>query len=380
MKRTTKFIALVVAILVLLAGCQGLTDTSWVFERGEQRLPAGLYILFINDAFMRGGGELIEAWVEWSNENPDQEEGGPPDILDMTPEEMFEVEFEGMRFYDWVVAEAQNSARRYFAVLDLLEKYDIESDMLQMALAMATARTDFQENEQFYTSLGIGENSVLLFYIHDIDLHSLFNGLYGPGGPYEVPQEELRAHFGESFLAGQELIFVKDTPIFSGDETEEEAAAAIEEAEELLAELRELAQEFLERLLEGEAFEQLQYEREMMFAFDTDGIVRQPPGTLDFIITQENEFFFNQAVLDGLPTLSFGEAGIFEDEWVIAVVRRLDPFAIEDATEGYMDMIVRTMRFDDYFLPMLDELGSTLPLRVNNAAVNRYTLANLMQS
>jgi len=383
MKRTTKFFALVVALIVLLSGCQGLTDTSWAFEHEGQRLPAGTYILFINDAFLRGADMLVQDRIDWDNarigmeeEYPDQ---GPPDIFAMTSEEMFDTPLEGMRFYDWVTAEAQNLSRRYFAVNALLAQHEIEPSLEDMAQAMMSASAEYQDGQQFYRQLGVGETSLLLFFIHGVNHGALFEGLYGSGGPYEIPQAEIRAHFDEQFVAGQEIIFLKAEPFLTGDETEEEAAEIIQAAEETNEEIRELAQEFLERLLAGEAFEQLQYEHELEFSPNPENVMRQPPGVLDFLTRRDNVFHHNQAVLDGLDALSVGDAGVFEDEWVIAVVRRLDTLANQDAVDEQMSEILNYLRYEDHFLPMLDELGKTLPLRVNNNAINRYTLGTLWQ-
>ena len=376
MKRITKFIALVVALLVFLTGCQAtMTDTSWAFELEGERLPAGVYILFMNDAFMRATDIMVDEWMAWEEEYEGQER--PPSVFDMTPDEIFDAKVEGMRVYDWVLAEAQDLTRQHLAVKSMLTQFGIEPDSELLADTLASARNDYRTHEQFFRAIGVAESSLAMTYRAAADQIALFRGLYEEGGPFEIPQSELNAYFDENFLRGQELIFFKEMPTFTGEETDEELAEAIAANEEANEELRELAQEFLERLEGGEAFEQLQYERDLMFSPNPELVDRQAPGVLDFLARRDVQFF-NPAVLEGLGTLSTGEAAIFEDDWVIAVVRRLDTFADQAALDQHLDMLLWTMRFEDHFIPLIEETARTLPLFVNTAAINRYSPRILM--
>ena len=378
MKRITKFIALAVALLVLLAGCQ-FRDTSWVFELNDERVPAGAYILVLNDNLVRGANILIEEWLEWEEEYPDQER--PPAIFDATPSEALNFEIEGMRLEDWALAETNNFFRQHFAVRTLLDRYDIEPDVLEMFFAIHAASSEYSQQEQMFREMGVGEGSLTFVYLSNASLGSLFRGLYEQGGPREIPEDEFAAYFEENFVAGQEIVFVKEEPVLTGEESEEERAEIVRAAQEANQELRELAESFLERLLSGEyTFEQLHYERDLMYSPDPSGVMLQPPGALDFVTRIEGAFLFNEAVIEGLPTLSVGEAGVFEDDWVIAVVRRLD---LSDADQNVLDEerdeFLWGTRFEDDFMPLLEELGESLPIVTNQAAVNRYTPRFLME-
>ena len=378
MKRITKFIAIVASLLIFLTSCQ-MRDTSWVFAYGEERMPAGAYILLVNNAFSRGHDILLNEWWELAEEYPEQER--EPSISQLLQEgrldEVFNLQIEGVRLYDWVLAEAQAQARQHFAVSYLMAEHGIEADPSDMLMALLEAQAAYAMDEEFFRSIGVVETSMVYIHISTTNLFALFEGLYSRGGPYEIPEAELIAYF----FAGQELIFPKEIPELTGEKTEEEMAQVQQAAREANEELRELAQEFLERLQDGEAFELLQYELALMFSPNPDAVERQRPGAFDFLAMKDSPIH-NQATLDGLNILSVGNAGIFEDDWVIAVVRRLDTSAVmaamnEQAMDDQIENLIWTTRFEDYFLPMIEELANTLPIDVNNAALNRYTLSVL---
>ncbi|MCL2856443.1 MAG: hypothetical protein FWE19_01790 [Oscillospiraceae bacterium] len=377
MKRITKFIALAVALLVFLAGCQ-MTDTSWVFELEDERIPAGTYMLFLNEHLTRGTNMLIEEWIEWM-EQADENSEEPPNIFEMSADEILNVQLEGMRMQDWALAETQNFIRQFFAVRTLLVEHDIEPDIFESAIALMSANAEYRENEQRFREMGVAESSLALAYLSSVNMSALFNGLYGEGGPYEIPQAELSAHFDENFVAGQELIFFKYIPPLTGEESEEERAEIVQEFQEANDGMRAVAQDFLERLESGEyTFEQLQFERELLFSPNPEDVMQQRPGILDFVTSIDNPTHHNQIVVDGLTELSVGEAGIFEDELIITVVRRLDVFSVEGAMDEHMNAAIWALRFEDVFMPMLEELGATLPVVVNSAAVSRYNPSFLM--
>ena len=375
MKRIIKIIALVITMLVLFTSCR--TDTSWVADWGEERLPAGSYILFLEDSYNRGLQMLVDEYLEWEEAGIDLDER--PSIFDMDVEDILELELEGIRFYDWVHIEARNSIYRYFAVRALLDEYDIEADLFEMGMAIMGANDEYRAHEESFRSMGIGEHSLVLNRMSAVNHVALFLGLYDRGGVYAIPQDEIRAYFEENFVAGNELIFFKEMPHLLGEETEEEIAQEMQRVQEVNIELRELAEEFLERLQGGESIEQLQYERDLMYTSEPELINVQAPGVLDFITrVEEHNIHHNEIVVEGLQSLSVGESGIFEDEWLIVVVRRLDVLANQRAMNEQMEELVWSMRFEDSFLPLLDEVGRTLPITINEAAINRYTLSRLI--
>ena len=377
-KPLKKLVALSLAILILLAGCQ-TTDTSWAFELEGERLPAGAYILFQNQALMTATDRLYQDWLDWErSDDPDAPE--PAFVFDLSPSEMLAAEIDGISMRDWVINEAQRLARQHFAVLALLDEFEIAVDPVLLAQADAAAQRDYQQGEADFREIGVAESSLALVYRASVSLNALFDGLYGEDGVQQVPEAEIRAYFDENFIRGQELFFWKDEvyPEYFEDEAELVEAQRAADAEN--ARLRELASAYFERLSAGEAIEDLQYELDLELRGEDAGVTRSPTGGLDIILRRDtqNHFMFSQEMIDTLISTAVGQSAMTENDSAIILVRRLDLFESTSDLEDYRAEIIHSLRHGDQFFAMLDERAAELPVIVNQNAINRYSPSRLL--
>ena len=362
MKRMKTFLAITIATLIFLTGCQ-LRDTTWVYELDGERLPAGVYILFLDQALLSATELYHEEWLTWEPAYPDQER--PPSLWDVTPSEMLNLPVEGVRFYDWMVTEAQRLSRQYFAVYSLLEQYEIPMDPDLVEQTDQEARTDFQGRRDLLHEIGVAESSLIRVHRFALALNTLFHGLYDEDGPHAVDEDELREFFEANYVRGSYMLFWKDALSPTEDETEE----ALREVEEANAELRQLAETLLVRVNEGEDL--------MTFWGELDPSVVRFSGEL-FIVAKKDNHSFDEIAIDGLAQTRVGQGGIFESDTFIALVQRMDVLENEaDLTMRRRELSFH-LRYEDHFNPMLDQRGSELPLIVNEASIRRYSPANLM--
>jgi len=367
--------ALTIAILMLITGCQ-TADASWVFEHEGERLPAGAYILFMNQALGDATRMLQAEWFEWEPSYEGEE--WPPHPFDMSDREILNSDIEGMRLYDWVIREAGRISMRHIAASSMLSQYGISLDQTEIADAETAARREYQQQSRVFRDIGVAESSLVLIRKSPITLNALFDGLYGPGGAYEVPQREIMSYFEDNFVKGQQLLFWK-TQVFEGDyETEEDLAEARRLAVEANEELMRLALDFMERLEEGEAIEDLQYDLSRHFSADPDSVVRTEDGELDFIIRRDNFNALTQTEMESLLNAPVGESLLVEDDEVIMLMRRLDILENPQDLEDHQESILFWLRHDDVFLPLLDQRGEELAVIVNEAAIRRYSPSRLM--
>ena len=371
-KPLKKLAALSLALLILLAGCQ-TADTTWAFELEGERLPSGAYILFQNQALINATDRLYQDWLAWDR-SEDREGPEPAFIFDLSPSEMLSVEIDGMAMRDWVVIEGQRLARRHFAVLSLLDEYEIEVDPALLAQADAAARREYQQSEASFREIGVAESSLALTYRSSVSLNALFEGLYGEEGAQPVPEAEIRAYFDENFFRAQHLFFWKDEVHPEDFEGQAELAEAQRLAEQENARLRELANTYLERLRDGEAIEDLQYELDVELGGEDASFGRSRPGGLDVIIRRDtqNHFLFPQEMMDALGATAPGQSAMVESDSAIILIRRLDIFERASDLEDHREEIVHSLRHGEPFFAMLDERADELPIVANQNALSRY--------
>jgi len=394
--------ALTIAILILVTGCQ-TTDTSWVFEHEGERLPAGAYILFMNQALGDASTMLQTEWFEWE---PSYEgEDWPLHPFDMSEREILNSNVEGMRLYDWVVREARQISVRHIAVSSMLSQYGISPDPTEIEDAETAARREYRQGGRAFRDIGVAESSLALIHESTVMFNTLFDGLYGPGGAYEVPQQEIMSYFEDNFIKGQRLSLWKTQVFEENYETEEELAEARRLADEENEGLMQLAIEFMERMEAGEAIEDLHYDLSRHLSPDPDSVVRRATGEFDFIIRRDNIHVLTETEMESLVNTPAGESVLVEGQEAIAMIRRLDmpetPQDLEEHSEAILlwlrhadafmqivnqrgeeptvvEAIIFWLRYDDVFLPMLDQRGEELAIIVNDAAIRRYSPSRLM--
>ena len=370
MKLMKKIAAVLLALMILLTGCHIASDTTWALEHDGERLPSGAYIMFMNQALIDALDILHREWMAWepAYDGDTSLPTHPEDVE--SGREMLDLIIDGMRLYDWLINEAQDRARQHFAVQHKMNELGITVDPEELEFSAMNSSMVYQAQADDFRAIGVAESSLILVNQSAIAFNTLFFEMYEPGGAYEVPEQEIRDYLSENFIRGHILNIWKPWPLSRGNfETDQAYDEATQARDAQISEFRQLAQSTLERLRAGEDVAQLQYEMDMI----TRGTAAMSdPETFDILARRDEDHTFATAI-EGLIGMSVGQAGVFEDDNMITIARRLDVFDGEEALESVRDDILYSLRFDDHFMPMLEELGhTTLSIRVNNAAIRRY--------
>lgn len=370
MKRFVKPLAVFLAAFILLTGCQ-MTDTSWAYSYNEETMPAGLYINYLLTSYSDAVNKLYEEEQAAMLLNYDPDAAS---VADMKMKDVLKLELEGVPVSDWVTANTQKLAKRYFAVNAKMAEAGVTQSQADIDTAATAARSSMDSYSELYRTNGIAESSLALSIQSELAKEQLFLELYGKGGQLEVPESELKEYFSSKYAKMQHMYFVKPTiNSVEYDESDPEGTKNEEKLAQLQTEIEANARGYFERLEGGESIEDLVYEREKEQSEDPDSVTKYNAGELDFIISDEDVAYVGQTMLDGIFSAKPGDYLFLEDDNYYYLVHVLDVLEDPDDMDSYRDNLLYEMRFEDVYLPMLDELGGTLELTVNQNSLNRYT-------
>ncbi|MGI6404227.1 MAG: hypothetical protein ACOX0K_08495 [Oscillospiraceae bacterium] len=390
MKQITKLLAVLLAVTLLLAGCQ-TANTSWVYSYQEDSMPAGVYICMLLNAYGEAVTKLQEAQdaeiaaLQESLGEGAELENTPKRISERKPKEIYRMQLDGMSVSDWMVQRADQSAREYYAVQNKMQELGLSLSQADIAGTLSSAASAIENTPEFYKKNGIAENSLALMLQNDLAVHQLFHALYEEGGEFEVSQEELSAYFAETYSKIKMMFFYK---VNESDLSEEEAADS-EQAAKLVEEkneaLRQKAQGYLTRLQAGEAIEDLNTEYELETAKEsvegTEDAVPEveptKPGELNMIVTEAQASYYGEPLIRAAFDTPVGEAVLVEDTNFFFLVQRADILEDPADLQSYQENLLHAMRYDSDFLPKLEEWGRALDIQVNQAAVSRYLPSKL---
>ncbi|MDR2908645.1 MAG: peptidyl-prolyl cis-trans isomerase [Oscillospiraceae bacterium] len=412
MKRLTKLLAVLLAVLLPLAGCQ--SDTSWVYSySGGRTIPAGLYIYLqmqsFSEAFSALYQEEMDEYLATLSATPtDAEASAAPEeaksVYDMEYDEILAQQVEDVPVSQWVDKNSDTLARRFMTAQVKLEELGKSLTEEQLALYKNTARQAFASaaysydatgnpisGEKYFTGMGVSESSLALAYQYSDTLALHFEALYGKGGELEVPEDEILAYFKDNFVRGQQIVMAKPTEddmpqiLNPGEgELDEDAQAAVdliaEQNETALvameAELKALADSLYGRMQAGEAIEELTLEYDKYNSADGTAEIKET-GSLDFIVLNDDYSAYGQEVVDGLAALEPGKSSLIENDTSFILIRRLDLMEKPEDLEAHRLGLLIDLRYESDYLPKLDAWAAELPVTVNENAISRYVSGKL---
>ncbi len=385
MKQITKLLAALLAVALLLAGCQ-TANASWAYSYQEDSMPAGVYICMMLNAYGEATQKLQEAQdaeiaaLQANLAEGAQLENTPKRISQKDPKDIYNMQLDGMSVSDWMVERADRSAREYYATQQKMQELGLSLSEADLANAQASAAEGVQSSPEFYNKNGIAESSLALMLQNDLAVHQLFHALYEEGGEFGVTQEELQAHFAEQYSKIKMMFFYKAD---QSDLSEEEAADE-EKAAKLLEEkntkLRQKAEGYLTRLKAGEAIEnELEAAKESVEGTQDAVPEVEPtkPGDLNMIVTEAQASYFGEPLVRAAFDTPVGEAVLVEDAAFFFLVQRADILEDPADMQNYQENMLHDMRYESDYLPKLEEWGKALDIKANPSAIKLYTPSRL---
>lgn len=241
--------ALILTSALTLSGCSQSVATALTVN-GED-IPAGLYILYSGNAFANAMQKLNE-------EQPD---------LD-TAEEGFDYYAQtvsGMSFADYVKQESLNMCKRHIAVNKLFDTLGIvfDEDEQENINDSINAQWDYDLSSwntyeafsylngadtlgKYYESIGVSKSSFRQYTLNNYRASEIFTHYYGEGGIEEVSKDELKAWIDDNYSLTRYFgVSLKDD---NGDVIETKSQLAV---------LENLAEDYKDKLNEGESFSEV---------------------------------------------------------------------------------------------------------------------------
>lgn len=205
-----KIIAGVLAATTMLSLASCGADTTWAFKSGDDTISSGMYV-----------GMSLTAYDAAS-----AVEGFDPT---KTPYDQTIEEKDGLQ---WVIDEAEATAKRYFAVENKFDELELSVTAETKSYLDSMSESYYnQANAQMdYYNKGFGLESYKALQLNQYKSSVIFNEIYGEGGSEEAPVDELKAYFYENF--GKVFYIPVDTYTY-----DEQGNATERPAEEVEAEL-----------------------------------------------------------------------------------------------------------------------------------------------
>lgn len=351
MKFYKKIAATALAFAILLTGCMG-GNTGWAYESDGSEVSSGLYILNQIVAFSKAETKLIE-------ENADDIGYTSP-----TPSEMLKMTIEGQPAADWISNEAQKSVKGHIAVRKKFKQLGLTLSEVEVATINTNVANVMSQSKSFYESNGVSEASIREYYTSISEQGRVFLALYGEGGEFAVPEDEIKKRFAEDYY------MVDALPMYFYYSVPEGETKTLEE---LNSEIKTTAEDFKKRLDSGEDITELVYEWDLKNATEETkaDVVKPEKGQATYIISEDTRASFGETLTDAVMKAQVGETGIAEDEYYAAVFKRLDIMEDPAAFAAYKEMVLYELKSAE-FDEKISEWAAVVPVTENTAAIERY--------
>jgi hypothetical protein len=330
----------------------------WVYEIDGERIPAGVYLYFQQQAYS-------SAYQQLTADSASEETSGTSSYL---AGNISKQQIDGKDAVTWVQEETLRLCKRYIMAKKDFVALGLSVDDAQMQSQMSDTTKNYnsyEDESKMYSTYGIGLESLKAVSASDLYLSVLFYKYYDKGGEFEVSDDELIKYFEENYASA--IIYQVPSPP-EGSSAEGYSSDTDTKIDKFVEDLNSGA-DFVETLA---AFEENYPEESRMAQYVTSaddfrGIIAKDGsnGEPEELITA----VFNEEGYDKYVRANIGEYiyifakkdahGIDEDEWYSMSLQFLP-----------------NMKYDD-FNDQLDKKAVSLSVTLNNKALNRYTFKAL---
>ncbi len=233
-KKITAFLTSL-AVVVSATGCGTGKSTSWSARFGEYETSAGIFIYYEMNAY-------YEALNQVKLDNPD---------IDTTDKKALKASvIDNKDMLTWIQDEATENLRKFLAVQSEFDTRGLSLTETEQAELDASTESAWEYYGEYYESNGIGEESFKKINELAYKSSMLFESYYGEDGTDAVAMEELEKYYQENY-ARVELLSMgtKNSDGFTYDDDTKK-------------EIKELAEEYVERINDGEEFSDIRKDYE----------------------------------------------------------------------------------------------------------------------
>ncbi len=358
-------VAVTSAMALSLASCG--QDTTWGAKIDETELRAGIFIYYQSDALSRAYEHMIE-----------------------TDTDVMAITIDGMSTEDWVNDQAVKGMQEYVAVEKKFDELGLTFENKEEELAKANVEQWWEYVSEYFEGIGVSQESYLDVVINGEKKAAIFDYYYGEGGEKEVAEADIKAYLNENFARIKYI----DMPLKDGEGNLLKSDGK--------AEIKAMAEEYIERMKNGEAFEDISDEYDDYYnglieaataTEATEGTAEEPA---DDVVAEETEN--DELVLLGSVTsadypvpsasvhekvvgdaLSVGEYLLIEEDEVYYIVYKMDLFADEEYYDYKKTDVLNELKGEEFDATVVSWTDSQ-DVVVNDAAVKRYKVEKLNET
>lgn len=364
-------VAVTSAMALSLASCG--KDTTWGAKIDETELRAGIFIYYQSDAFSRAYDYMTE-----------------------TDTDVMAITIDGKSTADWVNDEAVKGMQEYVAVENKFNELGLTFENKEEELAKANVEQWWEYVSEYFEGIGVSQESYLDIVINGEKKAAIFDYYYGEGGEKEVAEADIKAHLNENFARIKYI----DMPLKDGE-------GNLLKSEDK-AEIKAMAEDYIERMKNGEAFEDISDEYDEYYnglieaaaAETTDDTTTADDNTIELNLdettadTEEDD----ELVLLGSVTsadypvpsasvnekvvgdaMAVGEYQLIEEDEIYYIVYKMDLFADEEYYDYKKTDVLNELKGEEFDATIASWTESQNVV-INDAAVKRYKVEKLNET
>lgn len=358
-------VAVTSAMALSLASCG--QDTTWGAKIDETEIRAGIFIYYQSDALSRAYEHMIE-----------------------TDTDVMAITIDGMSTEDWVNDQAVKGMQEYVAVEKKFDELGLTFENKEEELAKANVEQWWEYVSEYFEGIGVSQESYLDIVINGEKKAAIFDYYYGEGGEKEVAEADIKAYLNENFARIKYI----DMPLKDGEGNLLKSDGK--------AEIKAMAEEYIERMKNGEAFEDVSDEYDDYYnglveaatTTETSNSTTEEPA--DDVAAEETEN--DELVLLGSVTsadypvpsasvnekvvgdaMAVGEYRLIEEDEIYYIVYKMDLFADEEYYDYKKTDVLNELKGEEFDATVVSWTDSQ-DVVVNDAAVKRYKVEKLNET
>lgn len=349
MKAAQKLLSgfLAIGLCAGLAACHTGQDTMWIAKAGEDTVPAGIYLYFMQDAYRSVTGQLTG------------EDG-------KKPENPLKEQINNVPVVQMITEEAKKELNEYMAVEQKCKELGVALSEEDESQASAMAEMYWEYIREMYESNGISKNSYRLAIANTAKRVDLFNAIYGKDGTDPVPESELKDKYNKDVA---KIILI--TRQLSSD-----SDAAVKEEE--YKKTKNAISQYYKELEDGMDMEEVYYQALRENAEDPDSVQKpEPDASYSFVVRDASGL--EEPLLEAIFAAEIGKPVKTETETASYLFVRYDANADPKDFEAQRESLTQQLR-QDTFNKQIEEWGASVAAQWNDKALQRYTPEKLKLS
>lgn len=233
------------AMLSSLTACG--EKTTWGAVIDGVRIPAGVFIYYLDSAHYDAQQKLSEQQAAETTADLSPE-GAAAQTSETVSLPLFSSQIDGVDAKQWIYDEATKSMQEYAAVEAKFDEYGLTLTDEDKETAQVYLDQIWEYAGEYYTSMGISENSYKSIFLNSSKKQKLFETIYSDGGEKAVSDDEIKTYLDENYA----LINYIDVELRDGEGNLLKSEGK--------AERMEMLNSYIERYKNGEDFDELNAE------------------------------------------------------------------------------------------------------------------------